>query len=472
MKLTSFKIPVASDWLTSNGLRLDSSPYLGGAYEARALLDQLPANRLQRLHQVTQDGKEGIINIGRIARNWVNDPTYGVPFLSSTDILQADLSHPSLIAKHVVDANPMLLLQEGWTLITRSGTIGRMAYTRSDMAGMACSEDVLRVIPESKIVPPGYLYAYLSSKFGIPLVVSGTYGGIIQHIEPSHVFDLKVPRLGDAVEAEADRLVREVAALRTAYQHKVQQATDLLFESVGLSDITAAEWHAQGPDLGFVHELGDWSSLRALNFNSRYQALVRKLEQVSHKPLGLICSGGVLRSGLRFKRIDCEPELGVRLVGQRELFWLEPEGRWISAEMAPNDIFVADETIMIAAQGTLGENEVFCRAEFITGSWLENVYSQHLLRVKPGPDQVSGAFLFAFLRSETAFRCLRSMSVGSKQQDLERGLLAELPVPLPDASVRREIEELIRDAYIGRHKASRLERMAILLIERAIEEAL
>ena len=37
-----------------------------------------------------------------------------------------------------------------------------------------------------------------------------------------------------------------------------------------------------------------------------------------------------------------------------------PEGRWISPRHAPSDIFVEDETILIAAQGTLGENEVFC----------------------------------------------------------------------------------------------------------------
>ena len=107
--------------------------------------------------ELTSGGLNGIINAGRIARTWVNDPEYGIPFLSSTDILQADLSIVSLISKKTVQTNPDLILGKGWTLITRSGTIGRMTYCRPDMNGMACSEDVLRVVPDLDKILPGYL---------------------------------------------------------------------------------------------------------------------------------------------------------------------------------------------------------------------------------------------------------------------------------------------------------------------------
>ena len=80
-----------------------------------------------------------------------------------------------------------------------------MAYARPDMDGMACSEDVLRVVPDPDRILPGYLYAFLSSKFGVPLVVGGTYGAIIQHIEPHHIANLPVPRLGEEIEARAHR---------------------------------------------------------------------------------------------------------------------------------------------------------------------------------------------------------------------------------------------------------------------------
>ena len=116
-----------------------------------------------------------------------------------------------------------MVLEEGWTLITRSGTIGRMAYARSDMKGMAGSEDFIRVAPDTKQIRPGYLYAYLSSRFGVLIVVSGTYGSIITHLEPHHIADIPVPRLGevedqahDLIQSAVDLRVKAVSLLRTA----------------------------------------------------------------------------------------------------------------------------------------------------------------------------------------------------------------------------------------------------------------
>src|SRR5437588_6621944 len=105
MKLTNFDNPVMSSWFAIKGARLDSKPYLSGALEARVLLEKLRVEK-QPLEELTLGGIEGIINAGRIARMWVNAPEHGVPFLSSTDILQADLSNVSLIARKAVRLNP------------------------------------------------------------------------------------------------------------------------------------------------------------------------------------------------------------------------------------------------------------------------------------------------------------------------------------------------------------------------------
>src|SRR5690606_17598893 len=66
------------------------------------------------------------------------------------------------------------------------------------------------VSPDPDLIKPGYLYAYLCSRFGVPLIISGTYGAIIQHIEPQHIADLPVPRLG-AVEDQAHELIQRAA---------------------------------------------------------------------------------------------------------------------------------------------------------------------------------------------------------------------------------------------------------------------
>lgn len=457
---------IPSQWLIKNGHRMDCNPYMGGAVEARAILEKLACQK-QQLHELTI----GIYHAGREGRKWVETEEFGVPFLGSTDILKSDLSHLPFISKQQVANNPAFTIHKGWTLITRSGTIGRMAYARPDMDGMACSEHVMRVVPDTNEIPSGYLYAYLNSKFGVPIVVSGTYGSIIQSIEPQHIAALPVPRLGDAIEGAIHRLVEEAAELWGDYQVKLNQATSILFRSAGLQDIQAENWHAQGADLGFTTKLTSPRSLRALNFNSRYLGFVDKIKLTRHRALGDICSTGLLSRGGRFKRVDADSEHGILLLGQKQAFWSFPIGRWIAPQYAKDEIEVSDETILIASQGTLGEKEVFCRPILATGDWLTYGFSEHFLRVAPSDPNISGAYLFAFLRSEMVFRCLRSMSVGSKQQDIHTGLLSEFPVPIISDTQKDKVENLVRDAYVAKDLASRNELKAIGLVEQAIEQA-
>jgi hypothetical protein len=347
-----------------------------------------------------------------------------------------------------------------------------MAYARPDMDGMACSEDVLRVVPDPERILPGYLYAFLSSKFGVPLVVGGTYGAIIQHIEPHHIASLPVPRLGNELEERVHRLIQEAAQLRSRFQAELEIATRECFEVAGLPELYRIRWHDQSRDLGFVVHGLNTTSLRALNFVPRFTSIVKQLQSVRYKTLGELCTHGQLSSGVRFKRIDCDPEQGVKLIGQRQAFWLRPEGRWISPRHAPPGIFVKDETVMIAAQGTLGENEVFCQPILVTGQWLNFAYTQHFLRILSGEPTFPGAFLFAFLRSEAVFRCFRSMSIGSKQQDLHPAFIAQFPVPTCSVDDRIRIAERVRHAFRMRDEADEKEDQASALLESAIEEAI
>ena len=113
-----------------------------------------------------------------------------------------------------------------------------MAYARPDMDGMACSEHVLRVVPDPDRILPGYLYAFLSSKFGVPLVVGGTYGAIIQHIEPHHIANLPVPRLGETVETRADELVQNAAAQRSKAAELRAKVLTIVVEELGWREST------------------------------------------------------------------------------------------------------------------------------------------------------------------------------------------------------------------------------------------
>ncbi len=207
---------VRSAWLERQGRRLDCGPYLSGAIEAKELLGALPVRRAN-LSAVTRGPAGGIYNGPQFVRNYVQDQRYGIPFLSSGSMLHAEFSNVALLRKSDAQSSRLahLRLEDGTTLISCSGTIGRMAYTRREMAGMWSSQHVMKVVPDPTFVRPGYLYAFLSSRFGIPLVTGSTYGAIVQHIEPKHLTDLPVPLAPAAVQKEVHRLVTEAAELRT-----------------------------------------------------------------------------------------------------------------------------------------------------------------------------------------------------------------------------------------------------------------
>lgn len=452
---------IPSSWLEHNGRRLDCGPYMSGAIEAKELMKKFNSEPLEAL-------TNGIFHAGREGRQYVVDAQYGVPFMGSTDILACDLSYLPLLSRKQIEKNPSFTIQEGWTLITRSGTTGRMAFARKDMHGLACSEHVMRVIPATQKVRPGYVFAYLSSRFGVPLIVSGTYGSVIPSIEPHHISDLPVPRLG-SVEEEADQLIRESADLLTASQAKLNEASKLYLDSVSLSDITPTEWHDWGSDLGFAATAGI-RSLRALNFNPRFNRLCERIKQGPWRQLGELCVPGTLKRGVRFSRIDAKPEFAYRLIGQKELFWLRPEGRWIAKQSVSDGVRVEDGCVLVAAQGTLGESELYCRAEFAAGKALENAYSEHILRVLADERLIERGALFAFMRTETAFRMLRSISVGSKLQDHHYAMLPSLPIPYPAADIRERCNQLVIEAHRAREKAVELEDEARTLVERTIEE--
>jgi type I restriction enzyme S subunit len=441
---------VPSSWIERSGLRLDCPPYVSGAVEARERLNALTGG-CQRLCDVTRGGISGLVNAGRIKRLWVQDPAHGTPFLSSTDILKADISRLSLISNKAVAANPALIIRQGWTLITRAGTVGRMAYARPDMDGLACSEDVLRVIPDESKIPPGYLYAFLSSKYGIPLVTSGTYGAIIQHIEPEHIAGLPVPRFGEAIEAEIADYVHKAGAAFATYQSRVSQASAEVVSRSGIPNPSKAEWAADHADLSFTVRSSELEPLRAWNHSRRAKKIADAIRSGQWCELGNVIDLEWLRWRVMFQRIDASEEHGIEVLTQKPLFHLFPEGRWISRQYLlslSSRYVVPDQTTLIAKQGTLGERELYCQCEFVTGERaLARAYSDHCMRVIAEPKKIPPGYLFAFLRSEAGFRLLRSMSEGSKQQDLHWRKVPRMPVPRLTGAEEEGIHKTVLYAY-------------------------
>jgi hypothetical protein len=457
---------VRSSWLAKGGYRLDCSPYLGGALETEILLEKLSV-RKDSLSVVTT----GIYHAGRESRCWVDSPEFGAPFLGGGQLQRADLSDLPLISKNQIANTPAFVIRNQWTLITRSGTIGKMAFAREMMDGLAVSEDVLRVVPDKQRIPPGYLYAFLSSKFGVPLITSGTYGAVIQHLEAEHIASLPVPRFGDAFEKEIHELVEEASRCLDKFQKCLTSATEEVVSLNGLTEISRSAWSHDQRRLGWQQHSIRSVSLRALNYDSRIADYFEKIRQGRYSQLGALCEPSFFRGRTTFTRIDADEAHGIKLVGQREAFRIWPEGRTISKSSIEGlGLLVPAGTTLIPSHGTLGEYELYCKALYVTEGTSRYAFSGDFFRCVPLKDAIPPGYLFAFLRSQIAFRMLRSISVGGKQQEQNSILMYELPIPRLAPAAEQRISNLIEESAREFDRATSCEELARAKVESAISQ--
>lgn len=462
---------VRSSWLEEGGRRLDCNPYMSGALEARDTLHQLNV-RKDPLRTLTSGHLGGIYNGPMFKRNYVESPEYGVPFISSGSMLLADLSNLPLLRRKDAESSRLsyLRLQPGMTMISCSGTIGRMTYVRPDMDGVWSSQDVMKVVPDPALVPPGYLYAFLSSRYGVPLVVSGTYGAIIQHIEPEHIADLPVPRFGADLEEQIDLLMSSAARDVSESSRLTNLATQTLLTNIGREDLRDDLWHQDTRALGWQDRSVSSESLRALNYDPRVVEIRQRIEAGPHSQLGSLCDPAQFKGKIIFTRIDADPEHGYMLLGQRNAFHLRPEGRWISRKsVAGLGLIVPPGTTLIPSHGTLGEFELYCRALIVTKRTAQYAYSGDFFRCVPLEGAIEPGYVFAFMRSRLAFRMLRSISIGGKQQEQHPAMMYRLPIPRLGEQKEREIAAMVDKASELYDRGLDAEDRARYLIEEKIQ---
>ena len=213
--------------------RFDASYHLSEGEEVKRLINASP----YRLLKVSDASKDIFIG-NRAKRVYVKKRSHGTPFLSSSDILQADLENVKIASNKYTPNIEQMKLQKGWTLISRSGTIGNCAFANAKHAQKLASEDVIRLVPNN-ILREGVVYAYLASKYGHSLLTQGTFGAVIQHIEPDFVGSLPIPNFPESFQKEVDDLIQESARLREEATVALEEAIKIFDNILGETEFTS-----------------------------------------------------------------------------------------------------------------------------------------------------------------------------------------------------------------------------------------
>jgi type I restriction enzyme S subunit len=454
-------------WVRDYGYRLDAQPYLSGAIETRARLDRL-ALRKDPLQTLTKGHLGGIYRpfVFISKQVWVDDPAYGVPFLTGSSMVRMDLSELPLLSRKQAESRTFRVLQvhEGTTLVSCSGTIGRTAYVGPEMDGMWTSLDLMKIVPDEKKVDPGYLFAFLSSRFGIPLVSSGTYGAVIRHIDREHLIDLPVPRFTRRVEAEIHE--RIVAAAKKRFE----ASTKLRAANRDIQNETATQLELASNHSSVVSCLALRRRMDAFYYHPQRLAAVKAIERsrCAVRPLASIADVSI--PGI-FKRLYADdPAWGIPYLSGTEVFSASPSSnRFLMKRVATDNSLIVEKGVILVQEaggsgGSLGRPVIV--GEALSGFACTN----NMFRIRCTEDLDAG-YLFAFLASPCGRKLVEREAAGSLVQHTDLSRIREVPVPWASTDVRKRIGLAVIDATKLRDDAVRLEREAIRLLERGIEEA-
>ena len=112
--MKSSSICIKSD--LTNLFRFDASFHLSEGQSVKNAIKHSPYKTLS-INDVT----ERIFYGGRARRVYVSKRANGIPFLSSSDILQADLENVKLASRKFTPGIEDMKLQKGWTLGAKKG---------------------------------------------------------------------------------------------------------------------------------------------------------------------------------------------------------------------------------------------------------------------------------------------------------------------------------------------------------------
>ena len=467
MKIGSISIST----VPNNGYRIDPSLHLSEGVSVRAKLTICPYG----LVPVSKCSSK--IFIGNIfSRVFVGDQEYGIPYLSASETVRADLETGRFLSKKQAAELNYLMLEKDWILITCSGTLGNVSYTNKNYCGKIATHDLIRIVPSNTTIRKGCLFAFLASKYGYFQITQSQFGGVVKHINESQTGDILVPKFPDELQKDIDELVLEAARLREEATEDLKKAEKTFKRKADLRDLVTDDYDYFGHRSNqrevscFTRSIQDigTTTINAFNHSER----IRKLK--ASMTCKIIPLKDALKEGRTYgtsglPNIEVKPGHGIMLINQKDMFDNIVKGKWISSRGSDPENVLEYGEILIACDGTLGENELFCRAVFANEDLKGSYVSSHFLRLKVN-DEIPSGYLYCWLNSDYGFRLIRNTQAGTKLCHPINKLFLDIPVPIVEKNSMLEIDRLVREAHTKRHQANQKELKAISMVEQEIEK--
>jgi type I restriction enzyme S subunit len=345
--------------------------------------------------------------------------------------------------------------------------LGKVIWTRPELDGLVASHDLIRIEPNAKAAPPGFLFAFLAGRYGHALIRKQIYGGHIKHIEPEHIADLPVPRLKNGLEQKVHDLVKRAAHLRAEAATEISRIDASVVASLGLPDLG----HASVGEFSVSSVVASRLNLR-LDAAYHCDAAIRSTRAVEAARSSVALLSIVVKRYFKppmFKRLWVDnSSYGRQFVSGADVYRYQAEStRYVSFKTPKFDDFILEEgTVIFQAAGEI--SGLVGRPLFVSG-WLVGLFAaDDLYRLVPRTVE-DGGYLYTFFRTTVGQVLLKRQACGDSIPRIWDPHIRDIRVPWPDAGIRREIGSAVVHAHSKIERARLSETEAISLVEQAIE---
>lgn len=442
---------VKNSWFSESDLRLDASFHLSDGVNTKRIIENYCPYKTIALKNEAKQLYKGNIH----KRVYVDSPEHGLMFFTASDLFKASPKSSKYISKKYSPYLKDLELKKDWILITRSGTLGLVKYSTSDYEGTIGTDDLVRIKPLEREILGGYMYAYLSSKYGYGLLTQSGYGGVVKHIEPHHVEKIKVPIFPELKQQEIHDLIVEASKLRVEANRLLKEAQEIVIKHIGFKK------KGLGNNVSIFNLMNSHQKrFEAEYFISEGMEIKQHIKSLKHKLLKDI-SKPIFRPGI-FKRHYVEN--GIEFFGGSDIVRYIPKSdKKLSKAKTKHltDLKIEEDWILVTCGGTIGFSVLV--DEFMSGK----TASQHILRVIA--DDIPTGYLFAFMSSKLGLKAIQGFTYGSVIPQIEPHHLELLPVPIMEKEIMTSTHEIIMKYKASISAAIKNELLAIDLVEKEFE---
>ena len=169
-----------------------------------------------------------IVLPGRFSRTYV-DSQYGIQFLGGRDLFCLNPVTEKYLSRsiHKKQIESELRIKKKDILTPSRGTIGAVVLAPKHFECRVISDNIINIRANDDVA--GYVFSFLNSPYGCELIKRHIYGGVVDAMEPSMLYNVEIPILNnESGQTEINKKVLQANDLRYQAYLKEQEAVKMM----------------------------------------------------------------------------------------------------------------------------------------------------------------------------------------------------------------------------------------------------